>query len=167
MEIQNYEVCPLWHSIAGFLSKYHGAARWICWRCHQPVSCGLVQNSCSCQAISTHGWLINLFIVYTKDRHNQTQKKSSYVQVWHCKLYHNQKRWLADLAMNVPSHLHCLNKRLSTPFPQSNIAAAEWFTHVNNGFIEVNFCERPRRDILSYTLLPQLDTDKFLGCSWS
>ena len=47
--------------------------------------------------------------------------------------------WVADLAMNVPSHLHCLNKRLSTPFPQSNIAAAEGFTEFYNKFIEDNF----------------------------
>ena len=45
--------------------------------------------------------------------------------------------WVADLAMKVPSHLHlhCFNKQLSTPFPQSNIAAAEWFTEFYNGFI--------------------------------
>ena len=46
--------------------------------------------------------------------------------------------WVADLAMNVPSHLNCLNKRLSTPLPQSSIAAAaaEGFTQLYNGFIE-------------------------------
>ena len=74
--------------------------------------------------------------------------------------------WVADLAMNVPRHLHCLNKRLSTPFPQSRVAAAEGFTGFYNGFIEDTFCERRRRDFLSYTLFPQLDTDKFLGCPW-
>ena len=48
---------------------------------------------------------------------------------------------VADLAMCVPNHLNCLNKRLSTPFPQSNIAAAaaEGFTELYNGFIEENF----------------------------
>ena len=77
--------------------------------------------------------------------------------------------WVADLAMNVPSHLNCLNKRLSTPFPQSSIAeaAAEGFTELDNGFIEENFCERQRCDFQSYTLFPQLDIDKFLGCPWS
>ena len=77
--------------------------------------------------------------------------------------------WVADLAMNVPSHLNCLNKRLSTPFPQFNIAAAaaEGFTELYNGFIEEKLCERQRCDFLSYTLFPQLDIDKFLGCPWS
>ena len=77
--------------------------------------------------------------------------------------------WVADLAMNVPSHLNCLNKWLSTPFPQSNIAAAagERFTELYNKFIEEKFCERQRCDFLSYTLFPQLDIDKFLGCPWS
>ena len=77
--------------------------------------------------------------------------------------------WVADQAMNVPSHHNCLNKRLSTPFPQSNIAAAtaEGFTELYNGFIEEKFCERQRCDFLSYTLFPQLDVDKFLGCPWS
>ena len=75
--------------------------------------------------------------------------------------------WVADLAMNVPSHLHCLNKRLSTPFPQSNIAAAAGFTEFYYGFIEDTFCERQLCDFLSYTLLPQLAIDKFLGCPWS
>ena len=65
---------------------------------------------------------------------------------------------VADLAMNVPSHRHCLKKRLSTPFPQSNIAAAEWFTEFYNGFKD-EFCERLRCDFLSYTLFPQLDID--------
>ena len=50
------------------------------------------------------------------------------------------------------------------PFPQSSIAAAEWFTKFYNGFIEDKFCERPRCDILYYTLFPELDIDKFLGC---
>ena len=50
--------------------------------------------------------------------------------------------WVADLAMNVRRHLHCLNKRLSTAFPQSNIAAAEGFTEFYNGFIEDKFCEQ-------------------------
>ena len=74
--------------------------------------------------------------------------------------------WVADLPMNVPSHLNCLNNRLSTPFPQSNIAAAaaEGFTELYNGFIEEIFCERKRCDFLSYTLFPQLDIDNFLGC---
>ena len=77
--------------------------------------------------------------------------------------------WVADLAMNVPSYLNCLNKRLSTPFPQPNIAtaAAEGFTELYNGFIEENIWERKRCDFLSYTLFPQLDIDKFLGCPWS
>ena len=35
--------------------------------------------------------LMSLFIVYIKDRHNQTQWKSSYVQMRHCKLFHNEK----------------------------------------------------------------------------
>ena len=45
--------------------------------------------------------------------------------------------WVADLAMNVPCHLNSLNKRHSTPFPQSNIAAAaaDEFTELYNGFI--------------------------------
>ena len=49
--------------------------------------------------------------------------------------------WVADLAMNVTSPLNCLNKRLSTPFPQSNIvaAAAEVFTELYNGFIVEKF----------------------------
>ena len=69
---------------------------------------------------------------------------------------------------DVPSHLHCiLKKRLSTPFPQSNIAAAEWFTEFYDRFIEDKLCERSRCDFLSYTLFPQLDIDKYLGCSWS
>ena len=59
------------------------------------------------------------------------------------------------------------NKRLSTPFPQSNIAAAEGFTEFYNGFKEDTFCERQLCDFLSYTLLPQLAIDKFLGCPWS
>ena len=75
--------------------------------------------------------------------------------------------WVADLAMNVPNHLHCLNKRLCTPFPQSNIAAAELFTEFYNWFIADEFCERPRCDFLSYTLFPLLDIDKYLGCPWS
>ena len=77
--------------------------------------------------------------------------------------------WVADLAMNVPSHLNCLNKRLSTPFPQFNIAAAaaEGFTELYNWFIEETFCERQRCDFLSNTLLPQLDIDQFWGCPWS
>ena len=77
--------------------------------------------------------------------------------------------WVADLAINMPSHLNCLNKRLSTPFPQSNIAAAaaEGFAELYNEFIEEKFWERLRRDFLSYTLFLQLDIDKFLGCPWS
>ena len=75
--------------------------------------------------------------------------------------------WVADLAMNVPIHLNCLNKRLSTPFPQSNIAVADGFMEFYNGFIDEKFCERQRCDFLSYTLFPQLDIDKFLGCPWS
>ena len=58
--------------------------------------------------------------------------------------------WVADLAMNVPSHLHCLNNGFYY------------------GFIEDTFCERQLCDFfLSYTLLPQLAIDKFLGCPWS
>ena len=59
--------------------------------------------------------------------------------------------WVADLAMNVPSHLNCLNKRLSTPFPQSNIAAAaaEGFTELYNGFIEEN--KANLRDLIAAT----------------
>ena len=70
---------------------------------------------------------------------------------------------------DVPNHLNCLNKRLSTPFQQANIAAAaaEGFTELYNGFIEEKICERQRCDFLSYTLFPQLDIDKFLGCPWS
>ena len=68
--------------------------------------------------------------------------------------------WFADLVINAPSYLHCLNKPLSTPYPQSNIAAADWFTEFYNGFIEDKFCERPRIDFLSNTLFPQLDIDK-------
>ena len=77
--------------------------------------------------------------------------------------------WVADLAMNVPSHRNYLKKRLSTPFPQSNIAAAaaEGFTELYNGFVEEKFCERQCCDFLSFTLFPQLDIDKFLGCPWS
>ena len=77
--------------------------------------------------------------------------------------------WVADLAINMLSHLNCLNKRLSTPFPQSNIAAAaaEGFAELYNEFIEEKFCERQRRDFLSDTLFPQLDIDKFLRCPWS
>ena len=46
-------------------------------------------------------------------------------------------------------------------------AAAERFTEFYNGFIEEKFCERQRCDFLSYTLFPQLDIDRFLGCPWS
>ena len=76
--------------------------------------------------------------------------------------------WVADLAMNVPSHINSLNKRLSTPFPQPNIAAAaaEGFTELCNGFIEEQICERQRCDFLSYTLFTQLDIDKFLWYPW-